>query len=147
MKINLCCHCGKKFKPRTGKRYCSDKCRFEAWKVTAAPCFYCGCPAASIDHVPPRSVRPTLIEFQVTRWPFVEVEACHECNCYLGAQPPWTLPERKAKVKEHLKRKYGKYLRMPNWTEHEISEMGRGIFDLINESQILKELIKKRLGW
>ena len=147
MRIALCHHCGKHFKPRAGKRYCSDRCRWEAWRETAHPCYYCGAPAETIDHVPPQSVRPILIEYNVTKWNFVEVDACRECNSLLGARQPWALAERKAKIKELLRKQYRRYLEIPEWTEVELGDLGRGLSDFVAEGQVLQKWLKQRLAW
>lgn len=147
MKINLCLHCAKKFKARAGKKYCSDKCRYEAWRVTAHPCYYCGCPANTVDHVPPQSARPILMQHQVSKWPFIEVNACLECNSALGAKAIWTLPERKAHIKKWLARRYSRVLKTPKWTPEEIDELGRGLHQFVKESQFLAELTRNRINW
>lgn len=147
MRISLCQHCGRRFKPRRGKRYCSDMCRYEAWKATASPCYYCGCPAETVDHVPPRSVRPILIQMGVTRWDFIEVEACKECNCVLGHKSLWTLTERKAYIKQWLRRRYRRYISMPAWTDAELDELGRGIQQYVDQGRIIGELARKRIAW
>lgn len=147
MKISLCRNCSKKFKARRGKRYCSDMCRYEAWKLTSEPCFYCGCAADTTDHVPPRSARAILLEFSVERWPFIEVPACHECNCALGARPLWTLPERKAFVKKWIRKRYRYYLNLPEWTEREVSKLGYNLKTIVEVSTIIAELARRRLKW
>ena len=55
-------------------------------------CFYCGEPASTIDHVPPKSIRFTLIGLGAqTIYPFYELDCCRECNSalynYLSATP------------------------------------------------------------
>ena len=147
MKIALCAHCGTKFKPRRGKRYCSDKCRFEAYHITVTPCYYCGCPATTIDHIPPQSVRPDLISLGITKWDFIEVEACHECNCALGARALWTLPKRKEFMKDWIRRRYAKYLAMPEWSENELKELGYNLESSVTSGQIIARLTRQRLKW
>jgi hypothetical protein len=117
------------------------------WRETAQACFYCGVPADTIDHVPPQSVRPILIQFELTKWKFHEVPACHECNCLLGARQPWTVEGRKTAVKELLKRRYRQFIEMPSWDESKLADLGRGMQDFVTESQVFARLIKQRLAW
>ncbi len=147
MKIALCRNCGKKFKPRRGKKHCSDTCRYEAWKVTCAPCFYCGMPADTVDHVPPQMARPILIAHGVSRWDFVEVEACHECNSSIGAKALYTLAERKKYIKERIRARYRRILQMPEWSEDQLKELGPGLKDFVAAQAYLALLTRKRLGW
>jgi hypothetical protein len=147
MRISLCRRCGKQFRFRAGKHYCSDICRVTTWRETAQACFYCGVPADTVDHVPPRIARPLLIEHNVTRWKFVEVPACQECNSYLGARQPWDLAGRKAMMKQFLRRRYRAFVEMPEWTDEEKTALGRGLSDFVTESQVLARLIRARLAW
>jgi hypothetical protein len=147
MKINLCKHCGKKFKARKGKKYCCDKCRYEAWESTASPCYYCGCAADTIDHVPPKSARPIILQLEAKRWDFVEVEACHECNSALGSRYLWTLAERKQFIKNWLKKRYARFLRSPEWSDEDKEELGYSLKDFVQKHEIVAQLAKKRIAW
>ena len=147
-----CAYCSKSFKYRSNKRYCSDKCRFKAWmegktEANIPMCHYCGMPADTIDHVPPRSARSTIIDLDVINWNFHEVNCCRECNTLAGAEPPWTLSGRKAMIKKKLRNRYKKYLAMPDWEDSELNRTGNTLRSHINEGLILKEAIKKRLRW
>lgn len=147
MRLRNCRHCGKSSKQAKRGGYCSDVCRYKAWMETAEPCIYCGMPANSVDHVPPTSVRPILVGMGVQRWDFVEVSACGECNSAIGAKALWTVRERKAWVKQFLKRKYRRVLSLPDWTGEEIEELGRGLQDHVKATSALKKLTQGRLGW
>lgn len=147
MRLRNCRHCGRGVKRAMKGGYCSDVCRYKAWKETAEPCTYCGMPAGSIDHVPPMSARPILVSMGVTKWDFVEVPSCIECNSAIGAKKLWTVRERKQWIKEYLRKKYSRILRLPDWSEDEIDELGRGLKDHIIASSSLKKLTQGRLGW
>jgi hypothetical protein len=153
MKSGSCALCGKLFKSRPNKRYCSDRCRFQAWmrgkEEPAPPCHYCGMPADTVDHVPPRSVRSIILQEGATRWPFVEVDACHECNSLLGAQPPWTVSGRKDEIKKKLQRKYRRYLKIPRWTDEELAEYDKKstLGSFIHEGVMIKRITEDRLKW
>lgn len=104
-------------------------------------------PASTIDHVPPVSARPILKEMGVEKWAFMEVPSCQECNSAIGAKALWTVRERKAWVKEFLKRKYRRILKLPDWTEEETEELGRGLKDHVIATSSLKKLTQGRIGW
>ena len=154
MKSAQCSFCAKAYRYRPNKRYCSDKCRFQAWirgkvEPDVTPCYYCGMPADTIDHVPPRCVRADLMHLNEKRWAFVEVDACHECNCLLGASPPWTIHERKKKIKEKLKKRYRKYMKLPDWTDQEMEGLDEKsvLRKYVHEGMILKRATQQRLAW
>lgn len=155
MKTTQCTHCAKAFKYRPGKRYCSDTCRYRAWAasldddVVVTPCTYCGSPADTIDHVPPRSVRSFILATPdlATKFPFLEVDVCRECNTAIGARALWTVPERKAFVKEWLHRRYARVLRLPDWTPTEVEELGDRLRGELERDRILCQWIKQRIAW
>jgi len=85
-------------------------------------CYYCGAIAGTIDHVPPRSIRPTLIHLGLSkRIPFIEVSACHECNTMLSDHSIWTLHKRKDFIKKRLRRRYHRALASPDWSDSELA--------------------------
>jgi len=106
-------------------------------------------PADTKDHVPPKAVRAIILQEHATRWPFVEVPACHECNSALGARPPWTVSERKQTVKQYIRRKYRRYLRIPEWSDAELAEHDARstLGSYIYEGVIIQRLTKQRLAW
>lgn len=111
MRKSECRLCGKLFTYRSNKIFCSDICRAKSWRMPSTDpveaCYYCGVPADTIDHVPPRAARPAIIQTGLTsRYPFVEIPSCRECNCLLGARPLWLVKQRKKFVKGALKRRY-----------------------------------------
>jgi hypothetical protein len=67
----------------------------------------------------------------------------------LGAQPPWTVEGRKAAIKEKLKRRYSRYLKIPEWTESELADYPRRTMlgDYIHEGVMIKLAIEQRLKW
>ena len=78
-------------------------------------CHYCGVIATSIDHVPPLSVRAMLAgSGAIENYAIKDVPACHECNSAIGANAPFHLVDRKRIAKNHIRRKYARYLRIPN---------------------------------
>ena len=111
-------------------------------------CYYCGVPAESIDHVPPRSARPTIIALNLEKkYPFVEVHACLECNSILGARALWRLKERKDFIKKALKKKYRKHLQTAVFTDAELSEYGYNLKTYLVSGEIMRRIVRQRLAW
>ena len=106
------------------------------------PCYYCGVPATSIDHVIPQTLRGRIPD-----WEDITVPACHECNSRLGDRVFNTLPARKRYIKERLGTKHAKLLRMPDWTEEELAEIGPTLQRHIRAGIAAKFLILARLAW
>lgn len=119
----------------------------EADGVYVSPCIYCGFPANSIDHVPPRHMRLQLSACALIAIHEREVPACRECNSVLGARPLLTILERRNYIKQALRRRYAKYLRIPNWTEEKLAELGEELRGMIKRNMAVRDDTRKRLQW
>jgi len=146
----VCEFCQKPVRGRKDKRFCSDKCRFDGWarRGDVLPCTYCGLPGQGIDHIPPQSIRPILLELGFGfRYPFLEVPSCHECNELLGTRAIWQLPSRKRFIKATLRRRYKKLLAMPEWSLEEIKELGPNCSTFVLQSALRRRTLIDRLKW
>lgn len=136
---------------RAWQVFCSEKCRKEASRQTRSveySCVYCGLLADSVDHVPPRSVRQTLVDLGIAgRYPFVEVRCCRQCNSALGDRSLWTVLQRKAWIKKWLRRHYQKYLNIPDWTELELARLGADLRQHTEHGLAVRALIRYRLAY
>lgn len=81
------------------------------------------------------------------RFPFEEVQCCGECNTLLGARPLWTVALRKRFIKGALRRRYRKYLNMPEWTDGELGRLTGHLQSYIMGSVIMREIVQARLAW
>lgn len=122
-------------------------CAKESLAKYISPCSYCGAPADSIDHIPPRHMRMQLREMELTPFTVMEVPSCRECNSALGARPLLTIGHRRSWIKGWLKRRYAKYLRIPNWTEEELATFGPGLRGVVIRNMAKRDLIKQRIQW
>lgn len=84
-------------------------------------CTYCGDPASTVDHVPPKRQRE-FFRGRPDSPPFVTVPACRQCNCVIlkGREGLETVEKRKAYV---AKRLLSRLYRQPLWSEAELLEM------------------------
>ena len=142
--------CRRSFTPtRTWQRFCGPTCRGTAHaqeRQEEQSCEYCGQLAETIDHVPPRAARPTLIELGLAdRYPFLEVHACHECNCLLGHRPLWTVKQRREFLHKRLAQRYAKYLKIPDWTDRELGTLGRDLQDMTLHGLAVRDFIRARI--
>lgn len=154
MQMKNCEFCAKPFRTRGAKRFCSDRCRFRAWSAPSPdrvePCTYCGVPAESVDHVPPRAYRLAILADSALRgrYPFIETPSCCECNSLLGARPLWTIKDRKRFLKGAIRKRYAKYLRIPDWEQGELRELGSGwLRNYVETGLLIREITKQRLSW
>jgi len=160
MKTGLCKFCGKPVhKRRKWQEFCNDLCRWRHWielhprtrlesKGNPDPCYYCGLPASTVDHVPPKVMRQRIEELGLkARYEYHEVKACHECNSALGARAILTLPERKRFMKAWLRRRYRRLLRIPAWSDSEIAQLGYTLRTSVLSHILASEVIKARIGW
>lgn len=112
-------------------------------------CYYCGMSANAYDHVIPRSVLRMLDEtdIEIPKNRIKRVPCCHECNCLLGASYQETIAERKKYLKLRLKNKYRALLKIPQWSEEEINELGYTLRQDLLCSLKKKEMLILRLKW
>jgi hypothetical protein len=120
--------------------------------VDLTPCYYCGLPATGKDHAVPRALIKTLADdpdaLRHIMWSRREtVPSCKECNCPLGASVQDTLEERKAFLREKLRRRYCKFLAIPDWTEAELTEMRGGLRRYVVFGLEKKAVVMRRLRW
>lgn len=139
---------------RMDKVYCSNRCRYADWaeglgeRRDIRPCWYCGVPSDTIDHVPPQSVRPYLVDRKLDgRYPFIEVWCCRECNSLLGARAIWNVHRRKVYIKKALARRYRRILATPPWSDAELAELGRGLQPTVLLGLALQDRVRQRLKW
>lgn len=111
------------------------------------PCVYCGQCSNSLDHIPPLSAYSRMDMQDKDHCNPVTVPACVECNSILNAHPALTITERRSIVKNKLRKKYRKFLKMPRWDESELSEMDERMADDIRRASYFAEHIKQRLGF
>jgi hypothetical protein len=98
--------------------------------------------------VPPRSIRERLTELGLAgRYTFQEVQACRECNCALGAKAIFALDDRKRYVKAWLRKRYQRYLKIPQWSDGELREIGHTLREHVLSGVLIAELVRARLKW
>lgn len=107
-------------------------------------CHYCGCPADTLDHIPPLSrYHDALGTFEAFRP--VKVPSCSECNVLAGDELHVSFLERQAFVKAELRHKYARQLRVREWDEDELEEMSYQFRVSIAKDMGAKHFIRARL--
>lgn len=147
-----CVVCARLFTPtRTWHRFCSATCRRDARneeRTVEHACIYCGLLADTVDHVPPRSVRQTLVDLGIaSRYPFQEVRCCRECNVLLGARTLWTIALRKEYIKKRLRLRYHKFLAIPDWSTEDLDKLGRDLYDFTTYGLDVRAVVRQRLKY
>lgn len=150
--IHTCTFCGFEFKARRGAKFCSDTCRVKAWQSRAIDhyhaCFYCGSPADTLDHIPPKAARDRIIETGLAdSYPFSTVDACRECNATLGAKALWTATERKAEIAACLRHRNRALLASPDWQESDLDHLGETLRAYTVSQQAHKAIVQARIDW
>lgn len=75
------------------------------------------------------------------------VPCCKECNCFLGARLYPTLRERKQALKDSLRRHYKRILKMPEWKEEDLAELGYSLRSMIENNLKIKASVLIRLAY
>ena len=111
-------------------------------------CYYCGLIADTVDHVTPRHVldrREALGRMALPR--VLTVPACRECNSAIGARIFPTLADRKRFVKDWLRRRHAALLRVPDWTEAELADLGPQMERYVRTGVRHRDIVRSRLAW
>ena len=110
--------------------------------------------ADAVDHVIPQiilrsinSVGDIKLRQEFIKQRTLEVPACTECNSLLGASYQETLAKRKKVLKQRLKKRHKKILKIPDWNEKDIEELGDSLRQFVRQGQLEKILIQDRLRW
>lgn len=105
--------------------------------IAGSLCVYCGEPATTKDHFPPKSASKTG----------VLLPACNECNGFIGNRYPFDFDGRCASIKLRIKNKYMKILNSPSWSEEELNELTDKLRSYVENGFKQKELIRCRIDW
>lgn len=171
----ICDNCGRAYRTRdTWRRFCTPTCRHAFFKNNAVlvakgtalwrndfgnmvwtgggitPCYYCGVPADSIDHVTPRNIlqRMDVLYEELKAPAALTVPSCRECNCaILQGHFYETMAERKEAAKDGIKKRYRSLLDAPRWTDAEIAELGDGLGQYVSATMEWKDWLASRLAW
>ncbi len=83
----------------------------------------------------------------ISRYPFIEVDSCNECNSILCGRSLWTVPERKKFMKGAIRKRYAKYLNIPDWSPAEVTRKGNSLSEFIKRGIIIRDITIERLKW
>lgn len=149
--IRGCAFCLRAFRPvRHWQQFCGPSCRRAAGKeATKAEyvCAYCGMLGGTVDHIPPISIRPTLVALGLdARYPFVVVRSCFECNTALGDRAFWTVEQRREYIAKWIARRYKKYIEIPEWTSKELAALEYSLREMTLHGLAVKALTLRRLA-
>jgi hypothetical protein len=107
------------------------------WLRNQSICFYCGEYGSEIEHVVPR----------VTALPTWTVQACGECNKIASGTLFDSVLEKLNFIKEKRRGKYHRVLSEPEWTDDELSELGKNLRSSIAATQRARLVVLSQLEW
>lgn len=111
-------------------------------------CFYCGMPASTKDHIPPRRTREVLLALGfLSQFKLYCVPACAECNIGLGSRAPFSIEDRAAWIKTWLKSRYSKTLSMPEWEPAELRAMSGRLRQHVEAGIAARAVARTRVSW
>lgn len=118
-------------------------------------CYYCGEPAGAVDHVVPQSMLQTLrimgddavSAILARHGRRMTVPCCGECNSVLGNKYFDTLEKRKKHLKTRMRQRYKKLLRMPDWSDRELSQLGPRMQEYVIAAVVKRDIILRRLRY
>ena len=130
----------------------SDGSRYYWVGKAPTPCYYCGLPANSIDHVVPQALL-NRVKDDYEVWKALKarrrltVDSCRECNSLLGSKYDHALVKRKQRLKEALIRKYINVLEIPQWNNHEIAALSGMLQQHVLQGIKKQAIVRERLRW
>lgn len=98
-------------------------------------CVYCGEVAEEVEHVVPRCSG-------FLTW---TVPACGECNRIASGNVFESFADKRAFIKSGISMRHAKVLRMPEWDEEEIREMGPTLQKDIRRHKRAREIVLQRM--
>lgn len=106
-------------------------------RLSGKHCVYCGMRAQTDDHFPPRCYTHKGFLFP----------SCGECNMLAGTEHPTNLEKRIAHVKQRIASRHRKALRVPIWSEDDLSELSPEMEKEIRAWQEKRRIAHGRLVW
>lgn len=100
-------------------------------------CFYCGERATQDEHV-------VAQVYDVETW---TVRSCWECNALAGQEPFATITHKHEYIRDRRRLRYAKLLKMPEWTEDDLDEMGTNLRNTIIAYQRARDVVKTQIDW
>lgn len=117
-------------------------------ELGAHVCVYCGERAWSVDHMIPLShvaaVHAVGMALPANLW---IVPACEECNSLAADYVFQTFEERRDHVRASMRRKYASFIRMPEWSSWEISQLAGSTKIDVRNSNKGRERLMRRLDF
>ena len=113
------------------------------------PCYYCGNPATTHDHVYPLVALYALygVEDLPPTHLLVIVPCCQECNALLHSSVFPTMAARKRYLKRRLRQRYKRLLALPSWHPQELLTLGPGLRAYVEIGLAQQENLHQRLSW
>lgn len=105
-------------------------------------CVYCGLTANTQDHLMPQPWTGSGHRGSV-----FTVPACGQCNSAIGSRLAFNITERRAIAQAHLRKKYAKVLRRPEWTQDQLDEFEGHLRAAVIAGLQEKQLLLDRLSW
>jgi hypothetical protein len=90
-----------------GARRRLDALRSHKRMSRTASAAYCGQPASTWDHVPPRHFLARVTDIEIVTKRLVKVPSCRQCNSWLGGLLLMTIGQRREYVRDKFFQKYG----------------------------------------
>lgn len=118
--------------------------------LVTVPCFYCGVPANSEDHVLPLVALDSLLcaeTVPVASDLMTIVPSCLECNSLAGDKVFNSRAEKKRYIQRRLQNRYADVLRRPTWEDEEIAEMEGDLRRTIELSEQERRLVQNRIDY
>ena len=110
-------------------------------------CVYCGARATTKDHFAPVSIVASLMTFGARVIGKFLIPACGECNCIAGNKIFISVGAKRRYIQDRLKQKYAKLLKMPDWSESELNQLGYTLRQATLTGLAQRDYMRARVAW
>lgn len=100
-------------------------------------CAYCGEYGSEAEHVVPKHL-------ELDTWTIL---ACSDCNNIAGGAPLFTFRDKRDHIRAGIRKRHGKLLRMPDWTDDEIDDLGPAMRRSVLAHARAREIVLQRLSF
>jgi hypothetical protein len=122
--------------------------RLEGVSFEWVPCVYCGLPSTDKEHVIPKSFTQALSDMdEVLPERLYLVPSCRECNSMASNDVFENVAQKRRYIHHRIRERYEKLLRMPTWTEDELTELSPDLARYVRHGLQFRDLISNRLTW
>lgn len=110
-------------------------------------CFYCGENAYQTDTNIPTALFAAVFKAARKSGIAPDLPICQSCKRIGGRKAFRTPQQKRVYIQRAMRRRDGRYLDVPEWTEKEVAELGYSLQMMVKQGISRKLQLERRLAW